>query len=491
MYLQSLITLVCFYSTDQRTWLSQKERDDKEQRQFFLELFSFPNFFSLEPYLQHLHKQHEQTRYVIEQQKSDLCVGNLQYDLEIQRCRLVIIFLLNLIGCKQEAWDECETLGKTTGKSFTFLTLKAALEWERGYRTESKQSLQKLKDLQNQPDYDYLRAVAESEKGYLLICIGPKGFLHAIDCFHKALELAPSKDTFLWKYDLAIAIRRNFNMNVYSDHPEHTARILAQECKDMLQDTASNCPNKVYRARSLVELSRLIQHLRCFICACGEEDKAAIEEVMEGIDEDRLMSEAINMEEGRHDFFVLRECGRYFMQKTRDFHGAIWCLMESEKKRKTSLVYSVLAKAYLRMVPHVQFFDPSEAKLENALKPMASGSSVQERQRMFHMDFNARNLSTRMTEPENIHRKPSVKCLLRAAKPRHYELSDPRVQMAEKFYLQGKKLHPRNSCLLSELAKLFEGTGRPEKAVKLYETIIVNREISTAFDVVNSMKDVV
>jgi tetratricopeptide (TPR) repeat protein len=275
-------------------------------------------------------------------------------------------------------------------------------------------------------------------------------------------------------------------MSVYSDHPEHTARILAQECKDMLQDTASNCPNKVYRARSLVELSRLKQHLRCFICACGEEDKAAIEEVMEGIDEDRLMSEAINMEEGRHDSFVLRECGRYFMQKTRDFHGAIWCLMESEKKRKTSLVYSVLAKAYLRMVPHVQFFDPSEAKLENALKLMASGSSVQERQWMFHMDFNARNLSTRMTEPENIHRKPSVKCLLRAAKPRHYELSDPRVQMAEKFYLQGKKLHPRNSGLLSELAKLFEGTGRPEEAVKLYETIIVNREISTAFDVVNS-----
>jgi hypothetical protein len=201
--------------------------------------------------------------------------------------------------------------------------------------------------LKSQTDYAYLRAVAESEKGYLLICAGPKGFHHAIECLEKALQLASGhEDTLLWKYDIGLAIRRNFTVSAYLDHPRYTARVLAEKAIDMFRCTLSGCTNEVYRARSLVEFSRLIQHLRCFTHVCSKDDKVDIENLIKGLDDNSLMVDAFFLTKGKEDdYFVLRECGRHFLETTKNFKLAVWCCMESAKKRETSIVYAVLARS--------------------------------------------------------------------------------------------------------------------------------------------------
>ena len=284
---------------------------------------------------------------LLRRKEEELQDGYLQYQLEKVRCHNLIIFLQYLLGCKQKALDYCQALREDNSKSIIFLTLQAMLQYELRPPKEHKKTLATLQDLYKASDFGYLQAVAEAEKGYVLISIGPIGFLNAMDLLQKAINKCPNSDIFLWKYDLALAIRRNFNIGAYSEHPELAAQVLAQKAIELLRDTAAVCPNNLYKVRSKVELARLISHLTFFCTVCTEDEKVAILKLIEDYNERDLFEEAFNMVHSK-DFYTIRECGRYFLH-VQDYNRAMHCFQASYSERKTSMACQLFGKAYLKM----------------------------------------------------------------------------------------------------------------------------------------------
>lgn len=338
----------------------------------FQKLSTFPSLFSVLPLLKDLNQQH--ALYLLEQEETELVVDQFPYHLETVRCNNIIIFLLYFLGYKPKALERCITVNEN--KSIIFLTLKATLQLDSGLHADCEKTIELLEDLYKAPDYEYLCAVAESEKGYLLIRIGPKGFIAAMDCFRNAIDSCPGSDIFLWKYDLALVIRRFFNLYVYSEHPKHSPSGLAGEALNLLQETAQNCPNKVYQARGLVELARLAQHIRSFIDVCKEKDKAEIDSQFKNINELFLIEKALTTDRGNEDYYVLRECGRMFMY-ARNYKKAISCFQGSEKIRRTSILYHLWGKTYLYMfTQHIEFINPKKREEDNVEAPAFSGPGI-------------------------------------------------------------------------------------------------------------------
>lgn len=290
----------------------------------------------------------EEIEVLLQRQRIELGDGCFQYQLETMRCRNLIIFFLILLGRKQEALKYCESLKEDASKSVIFLTLLAVLQWELNYKTECSETMEILQDLYKLVELEYILAVAEAEKGHLLICIGPQGFLRAMDLLEKAIRKCPQSEVYLWKFDLALAIRRNFSIYAHSEHPKLASSVLASRAFELLTDIARHCPNEMYRARGLVELVRLISHLGFFVEICREEDRENIKSLCEKYDERALVDEALSIDSGKDDHYVQRECGRHFLY-ARDLNRAVVCFDNSCCKRKNAFVNQLFAKAYLYM----------------------------------------------------------------------------------------------------------------------------------------------
>ncbi|KAK7112192.1 hypothetical protein V1264_011681 [Littorina saxatilis] len=67
-----------------------------------------------------------------------------------------------------------------------------------------------------------------------------------------------------------------------------------------------------------------------------------------------------------------------------------------------------------------------------------------------------------------------------------YNISDPRIQTAEIFYLKGIELNPRNYGLLYDIGRMYESLRDPRKALEFYERIFVERKSANALNVVNA-----
>ena len=343
LHVTCLSCLYFFCLTEQLQWRCDREEKDRAKKRFFEDLNHFPNLFSLSA----LFHDMDHMQALLRRKEEELQDGYLEYQLEVVRCNNLIIFLQYLLGRKQKALDYCQGLWEDNSKSIIFLTLKAMLEYELRPPKEHKKTLATLQDLYRESDFYYLQAVAEAEKGYVLISIGPIGFLKAMDLLQKAINSCPGSDIFLWKYDLALAIRRNFNVGAYSEHPELAAQVLAQKAIELLRDTAKVCPNNSYRVRSKVELARLISHLTFFCSVCTEDEKVAILELIEDYNEGDLFEEAFKMVHSK-DFYTIRECGRYFLRIDK-FSMAMQCFHASYSERKTSMACQLFGKAYLKM----------------------------------------------------------------------------------------------------------------------------------------------
>ena len=320
---------------------------------------------------------------LLKRQQTELEDGCFQYNLETMRCHNLIIFLMFLLGRKQQAWEYCNRLkeDESQSKSVIFLTLIAVLQWEFNYKTEGFKTIEVLQDLYKEQDCDYRLAVALAEMGHLLICTGPRGFSRAMDLLDKAISKCPNSDVFLWKFDLALAIRRNFNIYAYSEHPKLSSSTLATKAAKLLMDIAYRCPNGVYKTRGLVELARLISYLKTFEKFCREGDKTKIASLCKNHDDSDLFEEALKTESGKNDHYVLRECGRFFLE-AKEFKKAIRCLDDSCRKRENALVYQLFGKAYLRMYSfHFEFISPPTVSLDELQLCRASAEQSSDQHR--------------------------------------------------------------------------------------------------------------
>ena len=317
---------------------------DRARKKFFKDLYHFPNLFSLSAWFHDTDRVHA----LLRRTEEELQDGRLQHPLEEVRSHNLIVFLQYRLGCKQKALEYCRGLQEDTSmnKSIIFLTLLAMLQYELKPPRVHKKTLATLQDLCHASDFEYLQAVAESEKGNALISIGPMGFVNAMDCFQRAIDTCP--DILLWKYDLALAIRRHFNPYAFSKHPKHPAPVLAQKAVELLRNTAAECTDSFYEVRSIVELARLVSHLQLFCTVCSEDEKVTISKLIEEYDEQHLYEEAFKKDCSKDDFYTIRECGRHFLS-VKSFDKAVQCFQASYSKRKTSMVCQLFGKAYLNM----------------------------------------------------------------------------------------------------------------------------------------------
>ncbi|KAL8564263.1 hypothetical protein ACOMHN_050874 [Nucella lapillus] len=328
----------------EQQWRSLRADQDQQQKQFYEELCSFPNLFSLRSDL----GDHEKITALLRKQEEELKEDWFPYHLEKVRCHNLVIFCKFLLGRKRDALKYCRDVEADMSKSIIFLTLKAWLQFEFSHHQECNATMDVLRDMYKLPDWEYLRAVAESEKGYLLICIGPTGFLGAVDLFQKAIAACPNAEVYLWKYDLALAIRRNFSLFAYSAHSVLSPSELAERALTLLTDIVDHGLNQAYKPRAMVELARLVSHLKQFSAVCEDSQRGKIRRLYGNMDENDYFEQALKTTAGQEDFFVLRECGRQF-QYQRKFERALSCIEASYQKRESDMVCQVLGKTFMTM----------------------------------------------------------------------------------------------------------------------------------------------
>jgi tetratricopeptide (TPR) repeat protein len=142
------------------------------------------------------------------------------------------------------------------------------------------------------------------------------------------------------------------------------------------------------------------------------------------------------------------------------------------------------------LVACVHFFHPSEVTYEKHARELVPERTKRQEQRHGQKSDKVHGLSGNRDAMVRQKRLQglSIESLLRLkfSKPSQFDPSDPRVKMAEEFFLKGKELNPLNSALIFDMAKLYESTSRREEAVRLYEAVILNRGMASAFDVINA-----
>ncbi|XP_076459383.1 uncharacterized protein LOC143292731 [Babylonia areolata] len=335
------------FSIAEQQWRGRRAQEDELKKEFYDKLCNFPNLFTLKSELQ----DRELIERILRRQESELKEESLQYHLEKVRCHNIIIFCKLLLGHKQDALkyiEYLENLEINTHKSIIFMTLKAKLQYDFDRRQEWLATMKNLQEMYKLAEFEYLTAVAESEKGYLLMLIGPRGLLKAIDLFEKAIDMHPGTDVFLWKYDLALAIRRNFKVDAFSKHSKFSPSDLAKRAFTLLDDIVKHCPNEAYIGRAQIELARLVSNLKSFSAVCDQEEKKKITELQANYSEDDCFEAALETENGNEDFYILRECGRHFLYRG-NFKRALECFEKSYRKRESDMVCQILGKTYLKM----------------------------------------------------------------------------------------------------------------------------------------------
>nr|KAG5691321.1 hypothetical protein BaRGS_014020 [Batillaria attramentaria] len=435
---------------------------------------------------------------LLERQRQEAEAGWFQYQLERDRCQNLIVFLLFLLDRKEEAVVLCEKLLAGNETSIITLTSLAVLQWETGRREDSYKTIRVLQALRDAPNFQYLQAVAVAEKGYVFISHGPKYFLKAIDMFEEAIAKSPDgSDVYLWKYDLALAIRRNFNVFAYAEHSRLSAPWLARRAVELLNDTSTHCPNGLYRARSLVELASLVSAINSFKRVCREADRREIAQLRLD-DHMSILRQALDTPEGQEDSYVLRVAGRFYGM-AKQFDTAIDCLLKSRQKRDEGIVNQLLAKTTLshyKWKRHRggarsqdrgrQSFGRSPGRGRSGWGRSGRGyrggrgggayaqSSFQPQERQ------QSGGGWRREEPRGFtsSRDNPLRKLLKSAAEiyDHYDPEDPDVKQAEFFYIRALECDPYNHGAVYDTGLLYQGMDKPEMALGYFQQTVASSD---------------
>ncbi|KAK7475853.1 hypothetical protein BaRGS_00032903 [Batillaria attramentaria] len=514
-------------------WRQQKQREDEQRKKFFEEVNRFPNLFNLKPLLHPEHRRRAQQ--LLEKQRDELASGWFQYPMETDRCHNLIVFLLYLVDQTKEALDYCENLGQGSDGDIIRLTNLAVLQWEMGQRKKAKKTLTTLQALSTSSRFPFLKAVAVSEQGHAFTHFGPKYFLRAIDLLREAVRGNSQSEIFLWKYDLAIAIRRHLNVFVYREHSSSSAADLAEEAWNLLNDIRSRCPNQFYRARGLTELALLVSHIKTLMKVCKDRERSGLAKLCE-INLFDYIDEALQTDEGQNDHFVLRAAGRLFMYHNK-LDKAEEHLSKSLAKKKDNITYQLLAKLslkryrweqrdtgrsfYLARVRDQRSRDqaaPAQAQDRSSAGLSGQGSSenVQMSQSdtaeaaggavsaetptglaatllsavhvsdvpETHLSTNAeQGQSQTESSPISSSQEPvvassTIRSILKsfAVATDWYDPDDKHIQMAEEYFREARKVNPYNSGVLFDAGRMYQGMNKHRQALDHFQKVVSNKE---------------
>nr|KAG5691318.1 hypothetical protein BaRGS_014017 [Batillaria attramentaria] len=409
--------------------------------------------------------------------------------METDRCHNLIVFLLYLVDQTKEALDYCENLGQGSDGDIIRLTNLAVLQWEMGQRKKAKKTLTTLQALSTSSRFPFLKAVAVSEQGHAFTHFGPKYFLRAIDLLREAVRGNSQSEIFLWKYDLAIAIRRHLNVFVYREHSSSSAADLAEEAWNLLNDIRSRCPNQFYRARGLTELALLVSHIKTLMKVCKDRERSGLAKLCE-INLFDYIDEALQTDEGQNDHFVLRAAGRLFMYHNK-LDKAEEHLSKSLAKKKDNITYQLLAKLslkryrweqrdtgrsfYLARVRDQRSRDQAApAQAQDRSSAGLSGQGSSENVQMSQSDESSPISSSQ----EPVVASSTIRSILKsfAVATDWYDPDDKHIQMAEEYFREARKVNPYNSGVLFDAGRMYQGMNKHRQALDHFQKVVSNKE---------------
>ncbi|KAK0045058.1 interferon-induced protein with tetratricopeptide repeats 5 [Biomphalaria pfeifferi] len=189
---------------------------------------------------------------------SDLELFRNSQEERIRDLNLLTWVLFNL-NEKSEALEKNATvLELTNRRNVTALGNLVFLSQSRGYKIESDKYLEKLKELQNQPEFVRLKTEAIAEQAYSYSRLGGADNYKLCRRYFQQCTLK-CPNNYLWKYGLALACKRllNYNIQCTSKQPIDTEE-LKLECIELFFEVGERADSNL-RGLAYAQLVNLRQ----------------------------------------------------------------------------------------------------------------------------------------------------------------------------------------------------------------------------------------
>ncbi|XP_050413873.2 uncharacterized protein LOC126828253 [Patella vulgata] len=297
--------------------------DDQEFEDLKKRLEPFPNYFQLE--LQKVSRntwKNVKQKLEAEEEEAHTC----QSDMEIHRDK-------NLKACVYYELGDCETADRLIGEvlkssrntNVNASAMMALIQYKNGMFAESDNIMGQLETLKDSGD-TFLIDEAFAEMAYGYSRIDAKYYTKAVDYFEDVIckrQSTQHKDfVFIWKFGLALTLRRCNHLDLRTLHPDIIPDKTSKRADDLLIDIIDNCRNDVYIARACIERANLCSN---FVDSRTHIDKQLVES---------LIKEGVN--KAPNDHVILAKAGR-LMRHIYKFREAEEYLRKSVHIRETSL----------------------------------------------------------------------------------------------------------------------------------------------------------